>query len=139
MSDNSENLFEKAMERYKSGEDPANLINDFELITSINPNYAAGWTCLAWLQLLCDNSESALKSAKIAVKLNKQDPQARINLSLALLQTNSVGVRDHIDYVKQVLVVVPDFQKELQESIQDGLQRKPNWLALEKVKRWLDI
>ncbi len=139
MESNSENLFDKAMSRYQSGEEASKLLEDFEKITSLAPNQSSGWTCLAWLQLLCNLNQDALRSARIAVKLNAQDPQARINLSLALLETNSKGVRDHIDFVKKALLIVPEVEKELRLSIEDGLNRKPGWKALNKIRTWLDF
>ena len=137
METNNESLFENAMARYESGEEASTLINDFQEITNISPNQSAGWTCLAWLQLLCNQNQNALRSARIAVKLNPQDPQSRINLTLALLETNSKGVREHIDFVKRALLILPELQKELQNSIQDGLNRKPEWNALKKIQSWL--
>ncbi len=137
METNKESLFENAMARYESGEEASTLINDFQEITNISPNQSAGWTCLAWLQLLCNQNQNALRSARIAVKLNPQDPQSRINLTLALLETNSKGVREHIDFVKRALLILPELQKELKNSIQDGLNRKPEWNALKKIQAWL--
>ncbi len=134
-----ENLFDNAMERYRSGAEAKDLIEEFAVITASMPSHFAGWTCLAWLQLLCNQKDEALRSARRAVKLNGQDPQARINLCLALLETNSKGVRDHIDFVKRVLVFAPDFEKELRNSIEDGLERKPDWIALIKIKKWLEL
>ena len=75
----------------------------------------------------------------MAVKLNPQDPQARINLCLAMLETKAKGVRDHIEVVQQVLAVAPDVASDLRESIDDGLQRRPEWPALLKVKAWLEL
>ena len=137
MDKSSESLFEKAMARYESGEEASVLIKDFENITIAAPNQSAGWTCLSWLQLLCDQNEKALRSARNAVKLNAQDPQSRINLSVALLETNSKGVREHIDFVKRALLIVPELEKELKVSIEDGLKRKANWASLKKIKVWL--
>ncbi len=134
---NKESLFESAMARYQSGVDAIELIKDFENITISSPAQSAGWTCLAWLQLLCDKNDDALKSARIAVKLNAQDPQSRINLSLALLETQSKGVREHIEFVKRALLIVPELEKELKLSIEDGLNRKPDWNSLNKIKAWL--
>tara|TARA_Y100001968_G_scaffold38972_1_gene29715 strand:+ start:2321 stop:2740 length:420 start_codon:yes stop_codon:yes gene_type:complete len=139
MHSTEENLFDQAMERYKSGAKASELIRDFEEIASSTPNNSAAWTCLAWLQLLCDKPYDALRSAKTAVKLNGQDPQARINLSLSLLETNSKGVRDHIEFIKRALFVVPELEKELKVSIEDGLFRKPDWPALKKIKKWLEF
>ena len=139
MDQSEESLFEAALNRYKAGSQAYELIEDFEKITSNSPNNAAAWTCLSWLQLLCDLPNEALRSARYAVKLNGQDPQSRINLSLALLETNSKGVRDHIDYVKRAMCVIPELEKELKESFEDGLLRKPNWKTLLKIKSWLDL
>ncbi len=139
MESTEESFFDKAMARYESGVEACELIKDFESITATAPNQSAGWTCLAWLQLLCNKNEEALRSARKAVKLNRQDPQARINLSLALLETNSKGVREQIEFLQKALFVVPDLKKELQNSIEDGLKRKPDWQALKKIKNWLEF
>ena len=137
MDTNDESLFDNAMARYQSGEEASKLIKDFEEITSISPNQSAGWTCLAWLQLLCNENQNALRSARVAVKLNPQDPQSRINLTIALLETNSKGVREHIEFVKRALLIVPDLEKELKDSLNDGINRKPNWNSLKKIQSWL--
>ena len=137
MDQNSESLFENAMARYQSGEEASLLIKDFEVITNSSPNQSSGWTCLAWLQLLCEQNNNALRSARIAVKLNAQDPQSRINLTVALLETNSKGVREHIEFIQRALLMVPELEKELKASIEDGLNRKPNWDSLKKVQSWL--
>ena len=139
MDKSEESFFEEALNRYKTGAPPEELLSDFQKITSSTTNNAAAWTCLSWLQLLCDMPQEALRSARYAVKLNGQDPQSRINLSLALLETNSKGVRDHIDYVKRAMLVLPELEKELKESFEDGLLRKPNWKTLLKIKSWLDL
>ena len=139
MASTNENLFEIAMARYQSGAEASELIEDFKTITATAPNQAAGWTCLAWLQLLNAQPDEALRTARNAVKLNAQDPQARINLSLALLETNSKGVRDQIDMVQKILAVAPELAKDLKDSIADGLVRNPNWQALKKVKAWLEL
>ena len=139
MESSQENLFDQAMSRYQAGADAAEILPLFVRITEAAPRQSAGWTCLAWLQLLCDQPEEALRSARFAVKLNPQDPQARINLSLALLETDSKGVRDHIQVVQQVLTMAPDVTDDLKGALEDGLQRRPGWKALEKVKTWLNL
>ncbi len=136
---NDESLFEQAMARYQDGAPATEVLEDFITITNAAPRQSAGWTCLAWLQLLCDQPEEALRSARLAVKLNGQDPQARINLSLAMLETKAKGVRDHVQVVQQILAVAPEVNQELQASIADGLVRKPGWPALMKVKNWLEL
>lgn len=139
MESNQENLFDQAMARYQAGASAAEILPDFLKITEIAPRQAAGWTCLAWLHLLCDEPEEALRSARFAVKLSPQDPQARINLSLALLETDSKGVRDQIQMVQQVLTMAPQISDDLKGALEDGLVRRPGWKALEKVKSWLNL
>lgn len=72
------------------------------------------------------------------MKLNPQDPQARLNLSLALLETGTTGVREHIAIVQRVMVMAPDLGSELQQSMADGLQRRPGWPAMLKIQSWLN-
>ena len=139
MESSQESLFEQAMDRYQAGASAAEILPDFLRITEAAPRQSAGWTCLAWLQLLCDQPEEALRSARLAVKLNGQDPQARINLSLAMLETQAKGVRDQVQMVQQVLALAPDVGDELKASIADGLSRKPGWPALTKLKTWLEL
>jgi len=139
MESSQESLFDQAMARYQEGASAAEVLPDFLRITEAAPRQSAGWTCLAWLQLLCDLPEDALRSARFAVKLNPQDPQARINLSLALLETQSKGVREHVQVVQQVLTMAPQISDELKTALDDGLQRRPNWSSLEKVKTWLNL
>jgi predicted Zn-dependent protease len=129
--------FDEAIARYQQGTAPDELIDDFLAITAQNPGQSAGWTCLAWLQLLLDQPQAALQSARTAVKLNPQDPQARINLSVAMLETGAKGVREHVEVVKRVVLMAPDLASELNESMADGLARRPGWQALAKVRGWL--
>ena len=139
METSQDSLFEQAMARYQSGAAAEEVLPDFAQIVEAAPRQSAGWTCLAWLQLLCDLPEDALRSARFAVKLNPQDPQARVNLSLALLETESKGVREHVQVVQQVLTMAPQISDELRTALDDGLQRRPNWTSLEKVKTWLNL
>jgi predicted Zn-dependent protease len=136
-SDDDSTRFDQAIGRYQQGAGPAEVIDDFLSITAQSPRQAAAWTCLAWLQLLLEQPQDALHSARTAVKLNPQDPQARINLTLALLETGGKGVREHVELVQRVRLMAPELAGELDESIADGLRRKPGWPAMEKVRRWL--
>jgi hypothetical protein len=47
-------------------------------------------------------------------------------------------VREHIEIVQRVMVMAPELAGELQESMADGLRRRPGWAAMEKVRAWLD-
>ena len=131
--------FNAALSRYKAGKDLIPIVQDFQKIIGQIPNHFAAWTCLSWLQLLLKNNEEALTAARQAVQLNQQDPQARMNLSLALLATNNKGVRDHIELIKKMSMMMPDLKSGLQESVEDGLSRYPDWPELIKVKKWLEF
>ncbi|MFM7652813.1 MAG: hypothetical protein ACKO5M_07845 [Vulcanococcus sp.] len=130
-------LFEQALASYQQGAPLEEVIASFLQITRQEPRLSAGWTCLAWLQLLDNQPQAALRSARNAVKLNPKDPQARINLSLAMLETNAKGVREHIDLVRRLRALAPELAGELDDAIADGLARRPDWQALQKVNAWL--
>ena len=131
--------FNAALSRYEAGEDLLPLVDDFKKIINQIPNHFAAWTCLAWLYLLLKDNNEALFAAKQAVKLNGQDLQARMNLSLALLATNTKGVRENIDLIKRIMIMAPDLEKDLKLSVEDGFSKYPEWPELKKVKKWLDF
>ena len=131
--------FNTALSRYEAGEELVPLIDDFKKIINQIPNHFAAWTCLAWLHLLLKNNNEALFAAKQAVKLNGQDLQARMNLSLALLATNTKGVRENIDLIKRIMIMAPDLEKDLKLSVEDGFSRYLEWPELKKIKKWLDL
>ncbi len=131
--------FNAALSRYEAGEDLLPLVDDFKKIINQIPNHFAAWTCLAWLYLLLKNNSEALFAAKQAVRLNGQDLQARMNLSLALLATNTKGVRENIDLIKRIMIMAPDLVKDLKLSVEDGFSKYPEWPELKKVKKWLDL
>ena len=131
--------FNAALSKYEAGEDLLPLVDDFKKIINQIPNHFAAWTCLAWLYLLLKNNNEALFAAKQAVKLNGQDLQARMNLSLALLATNTKGVRENIDLIKRIIIMAPDLEEDLKLSVKDGFSRYPEWPELKKVNKWLDF
>jgi tetratricopeptide (TPR) repeat protein len=130
-------LFDTGLERYKAGEGPETLIPVFKEVCDRAPKIAAAWSCLAWLYLLDDKPEQAYKVALKGVKLDQDAPQARINLAVAMLETGQTGVRKHIEVAKQLMAIDPEVRRDLSESIEDGLTRKPNWESLNRVKNWL--
>ncbi|HEY9638819.1 MAG TPA: hypothetical protein V6D14_35880 [Coleofasciculaceae cyanobacterium] len=137
MTQSATSLFDTSLERYNAGEGPDTLIPVFKEICDRGPKIAAAWSCLAWLYLLDDKPEQAYKVALKGVKLDPNAPQARINLALAMLQTGQTGIRKHIDVVKQMMAMDSDIRRELFDSLEDGLNRKPNWESLNRVKNWL--
>ncbi|RAM48254.1 hypothetical protein BLD44_004040 [Mastigocladus laminosus UU774] len=137
MTNTVESLFDTGLERYKAGESADTLIPIFKEVCDRAPKSSAAWTCLAWLYLLDNKPNPAFKAAQKAVKLNPQDAQARVNLALAMLETNQKGLRQHIDVASKLLTLSPEWQEEIKDSIADGFNRKPDWQSLAKVKNWL--
>lgn len=129
-------LFDEGIQRYQSGEAADVLIPVFKEICDRAQRNSPAWTCLAWLYLLEDKPALAYKAAQKAVKLNPQDPQARINLAMAMLDTQQKGVRSHIEIIQQLLMV-PELREEVEGTFADGLKRKPDWTSLQKVKAWV--
>ncbi len=137
MTNTIDSLFDTGLERYKAGESVESLIPVFKEVCDRSPKASSAWICLAWLYLLDNKGSLAFKAANKAVKLNPQDPQARINLALAMLETGHKGLREHIEFTKQLIFVNKEWQEEVKNSIEDGLSRKPDWQNLTKVKKWL--
>jgi predicted Zn-dependent protease len=137
MTDTVASLFESALERYKSGEEPEKLIPVFQQICDRAPKSSAAWTCLAWLYLLSSKSSAALKAAQKAVKLHPQDAQSRVNLAVAMLETGQKGVREHVEQAMQFIMIDSDMREEVKQNIADGMSRKPDWQTMERVRKWL--
>jgi len=137
MTQTVEALFDQAIERYQAGEAVEALIPVFNDICDRAPKSSPAWTCLAWLYLLADKPNQAYKAAQKAVKLNSQDPQARVNLAVAMLETGQKGVRQHIEIAQQIVMVAPELQQEVKQNCEDGLSRKPGWQSLSRVKSWM--
>jgi predicted Zn-dependent protease len=133
-----EDLFDQGLERYKAGESVEVLIPVFKEVCDRSRSVSAAWTCLSWLYLLADKAPLALTTAQKAVKLNPQDPQARLNLAIAMLDSGKKGVRSHVEITKQIIMISEELREEVLSNIEDGLQRKPDWKSLQRVKAWLE-
>ena len=132
-----ETRFEEGIARYKDGEPAADLLPIFKDICTQAPKNSAAQTCLAWLYLLADKPNAGYKAAQRAVKLAPKDPQARVNLAIAMLETGKSGVRDQVDLVSQVIFAVDELKTEIQENFEEGLRRKPDWQSLKRIQKWL--
>jgi predicted Zn-dependent protease len=137
MTQNVEALFDDGLARYKAGEDIHTLIPVFKEVCDRSRKTSSAWTCLAWLYLLADKPALAFTAAQTAVKLNPQDPQARINLAIAMLDAGKKGVRPHIEVAQQVVMVAEELRTEVTQNFADGLTRKPEWKSLERVQAWV--
>jgi predicted Zn-dependent protease len=138
MTQTAEELFDSSIARYQAGESVETLIPIFKDICDRTPKSSPSWTCLSWLYLLDGKPEQALKAAQKGVKLNPQDPQARINLSMAMIETGKKGVREHVDVAYQLVTIAKDLRSEIDESFADGLKRNPDWASLKKVQAWIN-
>lgn len=136
MTQTVEALFEQGIQGYQAGEAPETLIPVFVEVCDRAPKNSPAWTCLAWLYLLEDKDVQAHKAAQKAVKLNPEDAQSRINLAIAMLETGQKGVRQHVELARQ-LMSVPELRQEVQQNFAEGLKRKPDWAALDKVQVWI--
>ncbi len=137
MSESPETLFDKALEKYQAGEKAENLIPTFQEICDRDPKNSAAWTCLAWLYMLVEQPQKALKAATKSVKLEPRDPQAQVNLALAMLETGEKGVRKHIEIAQQAIGFDERIRDTIKENVDEGLTRKPDWKSLQRVNKWL--
>ena len=137
MTQSTANLFEEALKSYQDGATPEELIPIFKDICRQAPKSPPAWSCLAWLYLLDNEPEKALKAAKKGHKLDPNSLQGRINLVLAMLETGQSGVRQHIETVQEVIAVSGEARRDVEENLQDGLSRKPDWEELKRVQKWL--
>ncbi|MDX1978083.1 MAG: hypothetical protein SFT94_10455 [Pseudanabaenaceae cyanobacterium bins.68] len=132
-----EDLFQQGLRRYNEGEDAASLIPTYQKICDRQPKVASGWICLSWLYLLDQQPKPALKAAKLAVKLSPEDPQAHINLALALMENNQPGVRGEVEAAQNWLMLLSDLKPEITNNFVEGKRRRPDWKNLTKVESWL--
>jgi hypothetical protein len=133
MTQSVDDLFDQGLERYKAGESIEVLIPTFKDVCDRAKKNSSAHTCLAWLYLLNDQPGLALAIAQRAVKLNQQDPQARVNLALAMLDSGKAG----IEVASQIMMVSDELKDEVLGNIEDGLTRKPGWKSMERIKAWL--
>ncbi len=137
MTESITSLFDTGLERYNAGEGPDTLIPVFKEICDRSPKVAAAWSCLAWLYLLDNKPDQAYKAAQKGVKLDPNAPQARVNLAIAMLETGQKGVRKHVEVAQQLMAMDSQVRRDLTESLEDGLNRKPDWESLKRVQSWL--
>jgi predicted Zn-dependent protease len=137
MTQNAESTFNEAIERYQAGESAKTLIPVFEKICDRANKNSPAWTCLAWLYLLEDKPKQAYKAAQKAVKYNPDDPQANVNLACAMLESGQKGVRDRVDKAMQLMLASSELRREVEENVEEGLRRKPDWKSLKRIRTWL--
>jgi predicted Zn-dependent protease len=127
-------LFDNAIKDYQAGESPAKLIPIFVDICDRSPKLDAAWTCLAWLYLLENKPQLAIKAAQKSMKIDPFDAQTRINLAVGMLETRTSGVREHIETAKSLVESAPEVREQVVANFQDGFSRKPDWQSLKRVE-----
>lgn len=137
MNSSADSLFQQGYEQYQAGASAGELIPNFKKVCDLDPRNATAWACLAWLYLLEEKPSLALKAAQKSVKLEPRAPQARINLALSMLESGSTGVREHVEFVQQMIGLDAELKSDILDNIKDGLSRKPDWKSLQRVKSWL--
>lgn len=137
MTETVEALFDQGLERYNAGESAATLLPMFKDVCDRSPKSSSAWTCLSWLYLLDSKPSQAAKAAQKAIKLNPQDPQARVNMAIAMLETAQKGVRQHIEIAGQIIMIAEELKEEVEHNFEQGFNRRPEWKSLQQVKTWL--
>lgn len=137
MTETVEALFDQGLERYNAGESAATLLPVFKDVCDRSPKSSSAWTCLSWLYLLDSKPSQAAKAAQKAIKLNPQDPQARVNMAIAMLETAQKGVRQHVEVAGQIIMIAEDLKEEVEHNFEQGFARRPDWKSLQQVKTWL--
>jgi len=137
MTETVEALFDQGLERYNAGESAATLLPVFKDVCNRSPKSSSAWTCLSWLYLLDSKPSQAAKAAQKAIKLNPQDPQARVNMAIAMLETAQKGVRQHVEIAGQIIMIAEELKEEVEHNFEQGFNRRPDWKSLQQVKTWL--
>jgi predicted Zn-dependent protease len=128
-------LFDKAIKDYQAGESPAKLIPVFVDICNRSPKLDSAWTCLAWLYLLENKPQLALKAAQKSMKIDPFDAQTRINLAAAMLEVKQSGVREHIEMARSLVEAAQEVREQVVSNFQDGFSRKPDWASLKRIEK----
>ena len=87
--------------------------------------------------MLVEQPQKALKAANRSIKLEPRDPQAQVNLALAMLDAGEKGVRKHIEIAQQAIDFDERIRDSIKENVAEGLSRKPDWKSLQRVNKWL--
>ncbi|MGD1856261.1 MAG: tetratricopeptide repeat protein [Leptolyngbyaceae cyanobacterium] len=137
MAHSIDEQFDDALSRYQAGESTDTLIPTFKGLCEQAPKNSAIYTCLSWLYLLADKPNAAYKAAQKAIKIMPQDPQAHINIAIAILDSGRKGVREHVELASQLVMSVEEVQADIRQNFKEGLTRKPDWDSLKRVEKWI--
>jgi hypothetical protein len=54
-----------------------------------------------------------------------------------MLELSQKGVRQQVEAAQNWLMILKDMKPEIVENFEEGLRRRPDWKALEKVRDWV--
>ncbi len=139
VSEEATHPFEKGLAMYEAKEDYAKVIATFEEGITLSPRDSVGYTCLAWLLLLRNDSGDSQQAEKLcqqALRLDPSNYQAHFNLVLAMLENKSKGVRQEFQQAKRKLQT-PDDKAELITNLEEAVSREPEFTPAQKVLNWI--
>ncbi|WP_287128016.1 M48 family metallopeptidase [Candidatus Cyanaurora vandensis] len=134
MNAKSVQRFDEGFNRYQAGEPVAALIPLFTELSQQEPEEQSVWVCLSWLQLLADQPEAAVKSARKAVFLDRDSAQAHINLILGLTDSKQQGVTYHRQQARQLLQQFPDQRPAVLDNFATAQTRRPDWTTAQTLQ-----
>lgn len=132
--------FEQGLALYEQKAPYAEVIALFEQGLTLSPRDSVGYTCLAWLHLLRregDDAEKALNYAHKAIRLDGNNYQAYINLTLAMLVTAASGVRP-VFQKAMARIQTDEDREEVLSNLREALERHPELDAAQKVMTWMN-
>lgn len=132
--------FEQGLELYENNGPLGDVITKFEEGLTLSPKDSTGYTCLAWLHLLRNEGEDAVKGlsyAHKAVALSRQNAQAYFNLTLAMLVNKEKGVRGIFQRAMSLCSSNPEDYQEALENFEDALKRREDFTEAAKILNWM--
>ncbi|MBF2054460.1 MAG: hypothetical protein IGS03_13500 [Candidatus Sericytochromatia bacterium] len=132
--------FEKGLALYEQKAPYAEVIELFEQGLTLSPRDSVGYTCLAWLHLLRregEDADKALGYAHKAIRLDGNNYQAYINLTLAMLITGASGVRP-VFQKAMARIQSDEDREEVLSNLREALERHPDLDAAQKVLNWMN-
>lgn len=132
----TQDLIQEGMGQYEAKAPYPEVIATFEkALTGNKDQKSTALTCLSWLHTLNGDAAKGVKTAKEALKLDRTNAQAQYNLVLAMLASNTKGVRD--EFEKAMAMSTHDAIHEAEGNLKDALDRHPDMAAAKKLLGWL--
>jgi tetratricopeptide (TPR) repeat protein len=132
----TQDLIQEGMSKYEAKAPYPEVIATFEkALTGNKDQKSTALTCLSWLHTLNGDAPKGVKAAKEALKLDRTNAQAHYNLVLAMLASNTKGVRD--EFQRAMQLSTHDAIHEAEDNLKEALERHPDLAAAQKLLGWL--